>query len=358
MMQEQQFLKSFSGPALAAVVNASRDPSRHETYEKAKAYALGELKYSAHNAHMFAKYHSSPWNALSPRENALLPLEATRLLTDEVIQVARRRLNGVSDLVSRGLTRDAGNVGNYTIQWQTITDLENAEINMDGRAVAPGEQPGYGTAGVPMPIIHKDFELDFRQVMASQNAGAPLDTTLAQRSAQIVADGIENMLFNGSDLVYAGLPIYGYTTHPNRITETTALGFDTIGNVTAKILLMIAAASAKNHFGPFVLYVSPVQYAEMLAFHTDGSGQTALQRALQIEGLEAIKQSNFLAAGSAVLVEMLATTVQLAIAEDIRTNQWDNPGGLSTGLRIWAAQVPILKVDSASQMGIVHGTGI
>ena len=305
-------------------------------------------------AHMFAKYHASAFNALTPVQNVMLPEDAWRLLTDEVVDVARERRQGVADLVSRGMVSDAGDLGTHVVEWQEHGDQEAATVSMDGRNRGAFDQASYTLKGAPVPIIHKDFDFDLRKILAARRSGRALDVTEGQLAAQVVAEAEEDMLFNGfSGIQWGGWTIYGYTTVVGRTPEATAKDFGTVTNIHEKFELMLAAGFAANHYGPWLFYVSLTQYNQMLAIIADTGGKTALQLIKEMEGVEDVKFSQRLT-DEVIGVEMNRVVVDLAIAEDIRTVQWENPGGFSTGMRVMSAKVPRIKQPA----GIIHGTSI
>lgn len=357
LIHPDQFFSKFGSTALAAVRNAQNDPTREDQYRDAYSYAR-ENGASVREARWAAKYASSAWNVLDVRNNALLPEDATRLLTDEIINVARRRPKLAMAIRSAGLTRDAGNMGNFTIVWQKWDDQEAAQVGMDPQVMAPYDQPGFSLDGAPIPVIYKDFRFSERQLLAHANQGIPLDETNATRAAELVADAEEALVVNGTNgPTWGGYTAYGATNHPSRITETTALDFGTVSNIQTAFNNVFAGAVAKNKFGPFAVQVSPNQFAEMLV-NQSSIDRTELSRMLEMPYVASIEQNQFLADGSAIFVELRASTVQLAIAEDMRPIQWEYPGGFSTGVRVFESVVPMWKVDAANQLGVVHKTAI
>ncbi len=136
---------------------------------------------------------------------------ATLLRKDEwkdydkkAIEIARQRLIGINDLISRGLTYNISNgMGKTVLEYEDVSDIQGAEISMD--AVTPGkrDRPKYGISYLPLPIVHKDFQVNARVLAASRTTGTPLDTTLAGMAARKVAELLEEMLF--TDLTYTKL---------------------------------------------------------------------------------------------------------------------------------------------------------
>lgn len=295
-------------------------------------------------------------NAL--RTNALLREDEWIEVDRAVVDVARATLNGIADLRQYGLIHTLGGLGSILSAYDQQSDMTDANIDMSG--VTPGEEDklDFNQVSVPVPIIHKDFRLNIRQLEASRRLGDGLDVTQPAVATRKVAEALENLLFNGSSLRVNGNAIFGYTTHPNRNTYNGG-DWGTISNIYTNVNEMVAAAEADNYYGPYGLYVATPQYAEARAVYSDGSGQTAIQRCLEaIPQLKFIKPSSFLAAGSAVLVTLVRDVVDLALAQDIVPVEWETQGGFVQHFKTFCAMVPRIKADADGRSGIVHATGL
>ena len=134
-----------------------------------------------------------------------------------VVDVATRRLNGIMDLRNMNLIRTLGGIGTLLAQYEKQGDMTDADINM--RIEAPGDEDKveWELASVPVPVVHKNFRIDARSLDASRRMGSGLDVTQAAVATRKVAEGLEDLLFNGSGtIVVNGQKIHGYTTEPNR----------------------------------------------------------------------------------------------------------------------------------------------
>ncbi|MBW2672313.1 MAG: encapsulin [Deltaproteobacteria bacterium] len=292
------------------------------------------------------------------RTNAVLRKEEWVEFDTTVVDVARARLNGVRDLQNRGLTLRLGGLGTLLSQYETQSDMTDAEISMAG--VTPGREDSveFNLLSVPIPIIHKDFRVNIRRLEASRRLGDSVDTVQAAIAARKVADAIENMLFNGAGVTLDGNTIYGYTTHPDINTGTLGT-WDTdtnIENIYADVLDMVSDAQSVYYPGPYILYVGRSRWPSMLGYYDDGSGQTPLQRVQTIPGIEAVKVSDALNPDSALLVQMSRDVVDLAVAQDITTVQWDDQGGMEVHFKVMAALAPRIKSDYNGHSGIVYYT--
>lgn len=297
-------------------------------------------------------------NINSLRTNRLLRKDEWVQLDTRIVNVARERLIGIQDLRSRGLTHQLGGLGTLYSQYEQQGDMSDANVDMGGVTQGEEDDIGFNPVTVPVPIVHKDFSINLRRLQASRKLGDGLDTTTGEVASRKVSEGIENMLFKGANLTVDGNKIYGYTSHPNRVTGTTSGSWSTIGNVYNDVLDMIKEAHGKNKFGPFILYVAGDVWPSLLDVYTDGSGQTARDRIINgIPELQDIKPADKLDSGNVVLVQMTSDNVDLAVAQDINTVEWNEQGGMVTNFKVMAAMVPRIKADSEGRLGVVHITG-
>jgi uncharacterized linocin/CFP29 family protein len=216
----------------------------------------------------------------------------------------------------------------------------------------------YKTESVPIPIIHKDFTLGIRQLEASRRMGSNIDLSTADTASRKVAEGMEDLVIKGYGSTFAGNRIYGYTTHPNRITGTATGQWGTdIENVYGTVLSMLAAAEAGKKFGPFTLYIAGNLGVNLFNVYGDGSGQNVMQRIQNIPAIRAVKVADRLASGNLLLVQMDSGTVDIAVAQTLIPVEWSSNGGMTTQYKILAALAPRLKPDANGTLGVVHYVG-
>jgi len=349
------------GGAIERVLMSYQDPRRLARKEAQRKAAL-EKGYSHKQAAMYAKWAESPFRVLRPYGAAsLLSEDDWRQIDDLVIEVARRQLGAVQDLVSRGLTHDLGDIGFYSSTWQKVTDQDAAQVSIDIDAGETGDRQEFSLDGVAVPMYHKTFRFGMRELAAARTV--PIDTTHVQRAAQLIFDAEEVSLFNGrAGIVFGGYTVSGYTTHASRTTGSAtgawSVDINTTDNIYPTVRNMVNAARATFHNGPFVLYVESENWSEMKQVYTDGSGQTPLKRILEnFPEISDVKPTFILAHGTLVLVEMSPLTVDYAVAQDIITVKWETGGGASIHFRVFTVKVPRIKADAAGQTGVVHYTG-
>jgi uncharacterized linocin/CFP29 family protein len=281
-------------------------------------------------------------------------------LDAELIEEAKIRLVGVADLMSMGLTLPVPNaMGKTVVQYETLTDMDPAIISLDGKARSNDDRQEYDLHGIPLPIIHKDFDLNLRVLEASRTRGEALDTTQIRTAGRLVAETLERVLFQGGP-IFGGLPIYGYMTHPNR----NIVGFGPGGNwlagaktgeqILADVLMMIAAAHARRMYGPFMVYLPPTYALRIAADFKAASDKSVLQRIKEIDGILGVKTADQLPTNNVVLVQMTKDVTCLVNGENLQTIQWDVEGGFIIKFKAFCIQIPLIRADAQGRSGVVH----
>lgn len=299
------------------------------------------------------------FNVGALRSNATLRKDEWIQFDEALIDIATLRMVGVGDLLNRGLRFDVTQgLGSTTVEWETVDETREAEVNMDGINRAQNDRVDFVLQSLPLPIIHRDFEINSRALQVSRTRGEALDTTNMRIAGRKVSERIEQILFNGITYTFAGASIFGYTTHPNRNTVTLATPWDNSGItgelILTDILAMISAAHTDRMFGPYVLYVPTLWWIALLEDFKANSDKSILTRMLEIPTLEDIKVSDFITVDNAVMVQMTSDVVDMVVAQQPTTVQWETDGGFKLNFKVMAVMIPRLKADADGRSGIIH----
>lgn len=300
-------------------------------------------------------------NKMESRRNSALPHEVWRQIDKTAIEVFSASLVAAQDLISAGLTLNINNVGVTVSGYEKINDFEDAIVSMDPAVRGDNQKLTYAMESFPIPFFNQKFELGTRQLAASRSNGYEgLDLMQARTANRKVAEKIEKMIFSGlPELGTAGASsqIYGYTTHPNRITMTpTGTNWATVAgrDIITDVLAMENQLVQNNRRGPFFLYVAKNLWNVLQNDYKTESDKTFLNRILDIEGISAVKMGYYLPDNNAVLVQMDPDTLDLAIAQDvlnvqnIQTDKDCYPFVSSACLALR------IKSDANNTTGIVH----
>lgn len=304
-------------------------------------------------------------NGMNPsalRTNTLLRKDEWIQFDNVVLEVARKRLIGVADLINSGLRFDIPNgLGITQVEWETLSDMDPAELTMSGVSPAQRDRVKFVLQNLPLPITHKDFSLNIRALAASRNLGTPLDTTMAALSARLVAEKIESILFKGATVTVSGTSIQGYTTATNRNTGTLTgdwfLAAQTGTIILGDILAMITQLVADNMFGPYWLYVPLTYFTKFGEDFKTNSDKSIINRLLEIPGLDVIKASPDLldgGTGEVVLVQPTSDVVEMVIGLQPQTIEWETNGGMTSNFKVMTIMVPRIRNTQTLQSGIAH----
>lgn len=291
---------------------------------------------------------------------ALLRYDEWKDIDRAVIEAATQRMIGIDDLRSRGLTHNLGSIGQTISMWQVQSEMTEANISMSALTRGEKDTPSFDTKQVPVPIVHKEFHVELRRLVASRTFGEGLDVTGPAMAGRMVAERTERMLFLGAGIQVDGATIYGYLTHPNRNTVDLAENWDVGATTGADILddvqQMRAAARADRMYGPFVIYIPATYETKMDEDYNPATSDTRTirQRILALEAISDIRVADFLTDDNVVMVQLTRDVVDLAIAQDITTVQWQVMGGMGEEFKVMAVWVPRLKADYDGRSGIVH----
>lgn len=284
-------------------------------------------------------------------------------LEEAIIEASRERLVIVDDLVAAGLTYNVGGLGTLISEWETASEMTDATITMDGETLGEKDRQEFGLTGVPIPIIQKPFSIGERTLLASRMRGAGLDVTQGTEAARSVARVMESMVFNGSSLAAVnsagnryGIP--GLLTFADRATAVISDWNNpatTPATILSEILQMVKVLETQERkYGPFKLYIPGAWAWRFREDFKANSDKTLMERVLDEDAIDAVRVSDALAAPNVVMIQMDRGTIDLAMAADITTVQWQSGSGWTNHFQVFSAMAPRLKSDFDGHTGILH----
>ena len=282
-----------------------------------------------------------------------------------VVESGKEVLVGVNGLRGAGLVRQES-IAVSIAQYNKRSTTTDAQLAMNPLTDGERVRLDYRIAGVPIPFIFQEFQLDIRTLQASRQLGAGLDLETGAEAAYQVAYAEEKLLFQGtpaiavSDQLGALSTIYGYKTHPDRNTSTAAgdWGNATTGfsNTIATVEAMKAALRAEFFAGPYWLYVNAHNWSD-LHLVTTSMERRVIETLRNDPELGRVEMTFQLNTGEIVMIDPRPRTVQWVEAASIRTVEWDEKGSLGTNYRVLAAATPLIKSDYDGRCGVAHFTG-
>lgn len=291
--------------------------------------------------------------------NALLRRDEWRDMDRTLIRVAQEQLNIVADLRAAGLVRNLGGLGTLMAEYERISDMGPANIDMSGTTRGDEDTLDFGLDGVPVPIIHKSFRLNLRRLLASRRNGQGLDATQGEAAGRKVAEKINDLYFNGSTITLEGRRIYGLLNHPQllgvQITDwTDASTRDPVGD----LLKLVGALVAAGFKGPYGCYLPSNFWAYVLEDYKVQSDRTVLERIQAIPNLRFLKPDFSIPASTISMFQLTSDVIQSGEAQDITNVEWDEIGGMEQHYKVLAAMVPLIKVNTNNKTGIAKGVAV
>lgn len=285
---------------------------------------------------------------------------------------AIRDMVAVQDLRAAGLTR-AESIATSIAQYSRRSAAPGATVSMNPLSDVPDFRSDFTRQGVPLPFTMEGFQLDIRTLMASQaNPGAGLDVDQAADAARQVGQTLELMTVIGLNTVvrpdHLGNlnTIYGYISHPDRVTGTAAGLWNDAANGLANIINTVEAmktslrrqgtAGDRGFRAPYWLYVSDANHTDLgqININTDTRARALLEQDPEIR---AIRTLQHLPDGEVLLVAIDRNAVQWVEAQDVNTVEWDEQGSLGSNFKVMAVGVPLVKSTHSGVSGVAHFTG-
>ncbi|MGQ9675793.1 MAG: family 1 encapsulin nanocompartment shell protein [Chloroflexota bacterium] len=240
------------------------------------------------------------------RDQAPLTAEQWRHIDNIVIQTARRQLMGRRLLPIYGPL----GAGALAVQIRRLSPPSDAAIGLMGQeeAQVTTEDRDF----IPIPILYRDFVVNWRNIEHARQFGAPLDLSQAATAAAAVARREDELIFLGDqNLGHVGiLNAPGRTTVPLGDWGQPTGAFNNIVSAVTKL-------GSQRFFGPYAVVASPGLFVHLNRLF-DNTG------VLEIEQVRRLAQagvflSPVLPEPTAVVVSVGAENLDLAVAQDITT---------------------------------------
>jgi len=189
-----------------------------------------------------------------------LTQEQYESIIEEVKKASRRMLIG-RQLIP---TPPPLGFGSEVIGYDKLTEMSQARIDLEWGAGFSEDTVQLTRARVPMPVLHKEFELNRRQVEASQRNGTPLPTTAVDAATYAVAKEEDKLVIQGHSVDGTVYDVPGLYNASGKNSDTGA-DWGTATNIPITLQEGIAKLQEDNIPGPYTLVNHPTQYNELFA---------------------------------------------------------------------------------------------
>lgn len=262
-----------------------------------------------------------------------------------------RTLMPARSLASAGFTQ-------YT--YYTENDMGQATISMTGEEQSM-DLVDLTESHVHIPIISKDYNLHWRDVLKRRDSGEDLNTQHAENAARQVAEEEDRLIISGEDTTWPALGILGLRAScPGvNLVNTFAGGNWLAGAGAGPVAAMGDVATAKGYLralgfmGPYKLILPSATYGgsleQLLPTPSDVFGFQAMGELLGGQENIVVSDSLYDAAGghtNALVIDVQPGNFELLVGADI-TNYLAQLPTMNYQGKVWEAVVPVIKRPNA-----------
>lgn len=300
------------------------------------------------------------WKTLQVNDKGTLRRDEWRQLDESLLGIAEQRLTGTQHLINQGLTYTLGNaMGTTVLEYHNVGDAMVAELSMDAVTRTKGDAQEFESVFLPIPIIHVDYSINQRALVASRNLGNPLDTTNAERAARRVMEKQESLLFSDTDYKFGGGTIYSFLNFPNRIEKNDLLDWSdaavTGKDIVDDVLELKQASIDKFHYGPWTLFIPTNFETKLDEDYSDAKGSNTIrERILAINGVDEIVVVDTLPNSNVIMVQKTTDVIRIVQGLALQNIQWQTEGGFVNKFKVISIQVPQIRADQNGNTGLVH----
>lgn len=179
-------------------------------------------------------------------------MDTAQLTDEELIYVQDRAVETVRPMLVGRKLFPVFNVppGCITVRGYRRTDMGQARISLYGQG--KNKDRSIKTAfDVTVPVIHKEFTINWRDLEQTRYQGVPLDTQEIENAARQVAEEEDKLLLSGEYTGWRALGIEGLATATSRNTEASAGAWP--ANALTDCSDAIAELETDGHQGPYAL---------------------------------------------------------------------------------------------------------
>jgi uncharacterized linocin/CFP29 family protein len=289
------------------------------------------------------------------RTNDLLRNQEWLRIDEEVQEISDQNLVLISDLREMNLV-DPIDIGVLISSHEQATDVEDAEVTMSGEPGAEEDRREYQRVNYPVPFIQKSASFNARQLRASRQRGSTLDVDWATRATRKVTEKAEDIAFNSHPVQVGGDSIPGLRTESNR-NQVNGSTWSTPSNIIPDLNTAIQRLLADGFNGPYAVYLGNEQKGQVKDLLGTGAGRVN-ENILEDEDIRFLKASGQIPDGEALVVQMTRDVIDIQMAEDIQTTDWESTSGRTTYVNTFTVHVVRVKSQVDGTSGIAHLTNL
>lgn len=304
--------------------------------------------------------------------NQILDFEEHEDRDDDVLQEVRTNLTMLESVMAAGFVRDTSLARTEYIKQRSSKWSNKGEISMDGRAESAPDERNKERFGVPIPIVHVDYDIPARKQQQSMNFGESIEDEQAEEAGRILRETEENLFLDGwgptvPDSQGNNLDLYGVRDSSVSITGSASGDWGTASNIKDTIdalLNDLESQTSDNDRGPDPvnqgawLWYHPNQRSDLRAADPDGDGNMTVKTRLQQDYpyLE-MQAAGELADGEVVCMVKDPRFIRVLTAQAPTNLSEEVDMGLATQHKVLASRIPFFKTTYDGIKGAVYYTG-
>lgn len=201
---------------------------------------------------------------------------ATALLTDEEINYIDEKVveTVLPRLIARTLfaPKSLGHAGFRLVTFYTEGVMSAAIMDMEAQQESKDRMP-LAPHTVVVPVLHKEFDLLWRDLEMKRAAGQPIDVAAARGAARKVAELEDLYLLTGDHTGVNFLGIEGLATATGRLASAAGakdwVNPGTSYNCIDYVSAAITALEGAGHYGPYKMVLPTALFAQLRTPHPD-----------------------------------------------------------------------------------------
>ncbi|MFC6975813.1 major capsid protein [Halomicroarcula sp. GCM10025709] len=304
--------------------------------------------------------------------NQILDFDEHEDRAEDVLQEVRTNLTMMESVMAAGFTRDTSLARTEYIKQRSSKWSNTGEISMDGRAESTPDERNKERFGVPIPIVHVDYDIPARKQQQSMNFGESIEDEQAEEAGRILRETEENLFRGGwgptvPDSQGNSLDLYGITDSAVSITGSASGDWGTASNIKDTIdaiLNELETQTADNDRGPDPvqqgawLWYHPNQRSDLRAADPDGDGNmTVMTRLQQDYPYLDMQAAGELQDGEVVCLVKDPRFVRILTAQAPTNLSEEVDMGLATEYKTLASRIPFFQTTYDGVKGAVYYTG-
>jgi len=239
-------------------------------------------------------------------------------------------------------TKTLPNAGIRSLRKYVQTDMSGAVVDMDGEDISL-DRTVLTAADIQIPVLHKEFTINWRDILAARHNNQPLDVSEGQNAGRQVAEEENFMLFTGETTAHPLLGLKGLSTATGR---NTAAGGAWPANAVANVNAGIAELETDNFNGPYILCARVAQIRK-LQTEIGTTGMTYLQFMLSNGILDGVIADDSIyttadATTSALVVQPGRENFELVLGQDVTTWEYGLQN-MNKLFRVYEVATPNIK---------------